>query len=666
MKIKSFLKECREKDVVKKLSIYAVSSWLLIQVVAVMWEPLGLPAKTVTFLILILLIGFPIYIFIIWRFQIEPIHKKEQVEMGAQSVPKGKDYLTPFQKIYYSILAVISVLVILISLVIIKNNFVQEVPTLEIKKGNKIGVLQFGNNTGNASYDIVGKMAADWIVHGITEKNIAQVVSPEIVTDYTNILKASISPQRSENVLQEYFQPAKIISGNYYLQNGKLLFQCTITDGKMDKTLITLESVDCSPESPLDCIEALKQRILGYLITEDQDPYNLEQIPPNFEAYEYLLTAKTESVSEEEYLDLLNKAIDADRDYFEPKVLRVAYYFNQGVAYSDNQAFKKSDSLLKSIGTITANNKRQANILNGYRSLLQGANDRVYSYFKKEYDVAPFDMKTNASFMVIALQYVYRPEEVDSIFNEISMQTGDLNNCSDCIDRLYIKARSDLELERYKQVINFIKPLPDDENFEMLKAPLLDAYVRIGDFKNVDSILEKNNYGSDSENGMNVNLRVGKECLLADNREQANKYFNKVLQFPDRNNDTKFKARANYYKEDYIAAEPLFEKINEATPNNEENITLLSITYEKNGKKEKAAQLITKLDSLRSTYQYGSIDYQLARYSAALGKKPETINYLLKAVASGYLYGPSEYQNDPHFKNFLDSSDFDKILTYWH
>ena len=663
MKIKSFLKECREKDVVKKISIYAVSSWLLIQVVAVMWEPLGLPAKTVTFLILLLLIGFPIYIFAIWRFQIEPIHKQQQIEAGTQALPNGKDYLTPFQKIYYSILAVISVLVILISLVIIKNNFIEEVPALEIKEGNKIGVLQFGNNTGNSSYDIVGKMAADWIVHGITEKNIAQVVSPEIVSDYTNILKASISPQRSENVLQDYFQPAKIINGNYYLKNGKLLFQCSVTDGKMDKTLITLESVECSSDSPLDCIEAIKQRILGYLITEDQDPYNLEQIPPNFEAYQYLLTAKNESVSEEEYLELLNKAIAADKNYFEPKVLRVAYYFNQGVATSDKEAFKKSDSLLKNIGTISANNKRQANILNGYRSLLQGANDRVYSYFKKEYDVAPFDMKTNASFMVIALQYVYRPEEVDSIFNEVNMQTADLNNCEDCIDRLYIKALSDLELGRYKEVINFIEPLADDKNFEMLKTPLLDAYIRIGDFNKVDALLDN---VSDSQNEMKTNFRVGKECLLVGNRERANVYFDKVLDFPLRDEVVKYRARAYYYKEDYLAAEPLLEKNNEATPNNEENIALLSITYQKNRKTEQAAQLISKLDSLRSTYQYGTIDYQLARYSASLGKKPETINYLLKAVSSGYLYGPSEYQNDPHFKNFLDASDFDKILTYWH
>ena len=48
MKLKEFVKECNEKEVFKNLSIYIVSSWVLIQVFSVMWEPFGLPQNSLT------------------------------------------------------------------------------------------------------------------------------------------------------------------------------------------------------------------------------------------------------------------------------------------------------------------------------------------------------------------------------------------------------------------------------------------------------------------------------------------------------------------------------------------------------------------------------------------------------------------------------------------
>jgi len=45
MNLNKFLKECNKKEVFKKLSIYIVSSWILIQVLAITWEPLGLPKQ---------------------------------------------------------------------------------------------------------------------------------------------------------------------------------------------------------------------------------------------------------------------------------------------------------------------------------------------------------------------------------------------------------------------------------------------------------------------------------------------------------------------------------------------------------------------------------------------------------------------------------------------
>ena len=65
---KAFLKECNQKDVTKRVSIYLASSWILLQVLAITWEPLGLPKHSVVFLILALLVGFPLFMLIIWKY----------------------------------------------------------------------------------------------------------------------------------------------------------------------------------------------------------------------------------------------------------------------------------------------------------------------------------------------------------------------------------------------------------------------------------------------------------------------------------------------------------------------------------------------------------------------------------------------------------------------
>ena len=102
MRFDAFLKECQDKEVFKKLSIYAVFSWLVIQVISTVQQPMGLSPLIVTYVLILLLVGFPIYIFYIWKFQIAPIHKKQMAETGI--VPEKRGFFgskTPFQRYYF-------------------------------------------------------------------------------------------------------------------------------------------------------------------------------------------------------------------------------------------------------------------------------------------------------------------------------------------------------------------------------------------------------------------------------------------------------------------------------------------------------------------------------------------------------------------------------------
>ncbi|MDZ4147609.1 MAG: hypothetical protein U1C58_04930 [Flavobacteriaceae bacterium] len=660
MKLDSFLKACHEKGVLSKLSIYIVATWVLLQVMSVTAEPLGLPKKSVTYLIIILLMGFPFYIFLVWKYNLaKPEQKLEEFDEAGNLV-KEKILKSPFHKMYFTMLTVVSLVIVVLVLLIVENNFGKRIEMKKLEANDKIGILKFGNNTGDKKYDIVGKMASDWIIHGITENNMAQVVSPEIVNDYSTIIKTSSTTDKGENVLETYFKPSKIISGNYYLADNRLIFQCTITDGELDKTFVSLKPVECDPNNPLGCIELIKQRILGYLITEDKQELNLQESPPIYEAYQYLLNAKELNSNTQAYIDLLNRAIEKDSTFFEPKVLRVAYYYNQG-------DFQKSDSLRLAIESYSKTNKRQMNLLSMYEDLIKGNNKQAYYHLKKEYDLAPFDMQSNASMMVVTLQYVYKPEDIDKIYNEVSMNGIDIENCGACKNRIYVKALADIELKKYAEVIALLEPLFQvNNNISLFKRPLLSAYIRLGNDAAVNAFMSKEELIASQIDWVNLLLHVGNEYVLKNEKEKANTFFDKIiLAYKGKEINVQF-AKALYYRGDFAASEKAFVELLKDNHKNIENTALLAISYQKNDKQRESLMMIEKLNQLRSKYQFGEVDYQLARYYAAVDENQKAFQHLFKSIADGQNYTSTTFQNDPHFNHLKYEKDFAEVMNFWH
>lgn len=658
MTLKAFLQECNKRDVFKRLSIYIVSSWVLIQVLAVTWEPLGITKDSVAFLIIALLLGFPIYIFFQWKYRLAPIYKEELEEAD----PDTKLKIGRFRRLYFTAVTVISVLSVTVTTFILNNNYgtgTIQIPEVETRFTDKIAILPFGNNTGDPQFDVVGKMAADWIMHGITENRIAQVISPEILDDYTTTEKGPQANESRMKILKEVLKPGKNIMGNYYLSEGKLLIQCSLKNGMMDETLISFKPVSCNSDSPLECIELLKQRILGYLTMRNKEALNLEEVTPKYDAYQYVLNAKSHYNDQTLFLDLLNKAIESDKNYFEPKVLRVGYYFN-------NKQFEKADSLIRVILPNARNNKRQLNLLNTYRALLDGNNKKIYLHTFREYEIIPFDLATNAGTMVVALQYVNRPQDVDSIYNAISMQGMDLESCTFCQHRLYIQALAKVQLKKYDEAIEIITPVSELVNDFYLKRPLISALVRKKNFAGLDDLFTKLPRTLSEEDLKKAYIYAGKEALLVGEDVQAKVYFDAIIALEASQNDKLYSAYAMLYTKNYKTAEPLFREAQTDKPEDVALLTALATTYQNNGKNKEASEVLATLDGLRTDYQFGTIDYAMARFYAASNDQEKSMNYLNRAIAAGDNYGLQKYQNDHHFIKYWDTPSFKNILGFWH
>ena len=670
MKLKKFINECRENEVFKNLSIYIVSSWVLVQVVGLIAEPLGLPQISLTYLLLFLILGFPLYIYLMWRYQIKDrIKKKPLLDDTGNPIP-GKYAKSPFQKIYFSSLSIIAIIAVGVVLVVIDTKFVQQrsgLPAMEVS--DKIAVLKFENDTGSNKFDNVGKMAADWIIHGITQNKLGQIISPEIIDDYSEVLRASIlsAPGEGGSPVTDYLKPSKIVKGIYFLDEDRLIFKSSITDGTMDRTLHSFEDVFCNVDSPLDCIEAAKQKILGYLVTEGK--VVLEDTPPNYQAYEYFIDAKQtyrESPHDPKSLEKIELAIEADSNYFEPKVYKFIYYYNIG-------EYGTADSILQPLLEIRAS-ERQNVLLEIYEALLNIDYNRAHEWQQKEYNIAPLHLETNSNMMLQSLQLLNKPEEIDSVFNEINMADFDLSKCNFCIERYKLKGLADIDRNRFDEVIGSLEGFKEqkDKDFIVLKKILLRAYIRAAKYALADDLLSNINLESSEEaEWMDIYLFAAKEFIWAGKQDLANIYLDNIIEEmserePVSDNELYILAESQFYRQDYQSAVKYLEILLQSNPELIDQHALLAIAYYKSGNITKANNKLQELEELRTDYQLGEVDYGLAVFYASVDDEKKTEQHLNRAIRDGHWFETATFHNDPLLKPYFESERFKLILTSRH
>jgi len=656
MNIKIFLKECSKREVFKLLSIYIVSGWVILQVLSVIAEPLGLPKQSIPLLILLLIIGFPLYIIYIWNSRLSGSWKSDEDDSSSELLDKSK-----FRQMYFTSLGIILFLSGLSVVIIINNTFGNGFSLPEMVSNDKIAVLKFGNNTGDEKLDIIGKMTEDWIMHGITENKAGQIISQDVVKDYTEVIKTQKLNLTANEILNNYFKPGKKITGSYFLNGNQLIFKCSVKNGLNEETLIALESVVCNSNSPLDCIEELKQKIVGYLVTAKSGTKSLEKLPPKYEAYKAMLEAKASNRARDndKYLELLDKAIALDSSFFEPKSLKVGYYYNYG-------DYAKADSLIVTIKENTGITERQQYLLSMYEAALHGDNDKVYRYNGNEYSISPFDLDTNLSQMVIALQFVNQPKDLEAIFDVISFDNFKLENCQPCADRIYMMAIAHNEMKNYSKAIELLEPYVDIIDDIYFLRIIMSAYIKSNNKVKADDLLDRLKLRINAENWLSLNLFISRQFLLVGDNKSSKSYLDTIVKTDNNKDNLTLMAETYYEIGDYVKAENIYSKLITVSSTDSKIITNLSKCHFKNGKPNEGKRLMDSLEQLRGPYQYGEIDYRIAEIYAAQNDENNTFIYLLKSIAAGNFYTDQNFKNDTNFILFKNSEKWNEIMSYWH
>src|SRR3546814_12074733 len=81
-----FFADLKRRRVIRVLLLYAVAGWIVIEVVSVVLHALNLPSWSVTLVIVLVALGFPIEVVMGWMFDIGPNGRSEERTVGKECV----------------------------------------------------------------------------------------------------------------------------------------------------------------------------------------------------------------------------------------------------------------------------------------------------------------------------------------------------------------------------------------------------------------------------------------------------------------------------------------------------------------------------------------------------------------------------------------------------
>lgn len=142
----SILGELRRRHVIKVAVAYAIVSWLLVQIAAVLVPALRLPEWVLSLVVLLLTLGFPVAFFLTWAYELTPEGVRRA---GAVSLPERVRWIAGRRLDF----AIMGLLAAALAFVVVDQYLLEEQgdagPAAELPSGPSVAVLPFVSLSGD-------------------------------------------------------------------------------------------------------------------------------------------------------------------------------------------------------------------------------------------------------------------------------------------------------------------------------------------------------------------------------------------------------------------------------------------------------------------------------------------------------------------------------------
>ncbi len=209
---------------------------------------------------------------------------------------------------------------------------------------SRVVVPAFSNKTGDARFDNLGGLAADWVTRGLTEANIADVAVVDSLSGAGNASAGALSDAKVQR-LALAAGAGRIVRGEIHSRGDSLEFQVVVLDSRSGTRLGNVQPSSAPVDSPMVGIDGIRQRVMGTLATlanRRATGLAVSDVPPSYEAYIEFMRGEDEFLryGYDEAIKHYARAAELDPSYAAPLV-RTAY------AYTATSRWRQTDSVVR-------------------------------------------------------------------------------------------------------------------------------------------------------------------------------------------------------------------------------------------------------------------------------------------------------------------------------
>jgi TolB-like protein/tetratricopeptide (TPR) repeat protein len=228
----SLIAELKRRNVFRVGVAYAIVAWLLIEVASVIFPGLHLPDWTLTFLIIVILAGFPLALIIAWAFELTP----EGIKRESAVSPDESTTRTKGRKLDFAIIGLLAIAVVYFAI----DKFVLEqaevtaesVPATESLEREKsirsLAVLPLENLSGDPEQEYFADAMTDVLIGELANIGALSVTSRTSVMQYKGTRRPLTEIARELGV-------QAILEGTIFRDTGRVRVTVQLIDGQNDR-----------------------------------------------------------------------------------------------------------------------------------------------------------------------------------------------------------------------------------------------------------------------------------------------------------------------------------------------------------------------------------------------------------------------------------------------
>jgi TolB-like protein/tetratricopeptide (TPR) repeat protein len=318
MRLSAFLSELKRRRVFRVGGVYIVAAFAALQSAQLLIDALHLPGWLLTGLTMLVLVALPIVLALAWVFDWTP----EGVRRTEGALPQPARAAGRPRAGGIAVVGAVTILALAAGAFVTFRSGSGADP-------RRVAVTVFENQTGDASLEPLGRMAADWITRSLTEARVFEVAdAPSFAAP-----DGAVPGQDAGLLWAGQSGAGTVVSGSYYRQGDTLLVTARIRDIRRGKVLREVGPVRAPVDEPLRAVERLGGMIAGGLAAIlDADAPTMGgagRQPPEYEAYRAFLEGE-DAFYRAEYEDAIrhyHRATEIDPLYVGP-ILREAAAHN--------------------------------------------------------------------------------------------------------------------------------------------------------------------------------------------------------------------------------------------------------------------------------------------------------------------------------------------------